>query len=105
MDPLHTCIDADVTDDATDATDATGVTGGYGGTVSTLRCSVPDRNRSLVKTTRGPHQALLVPRQACSRSPDTFKTSLDRRVSQATCVGGDEVSIVHSSSFMLMYEI
>ena len=56
-DPLQTSTDADATDDATDATEftgVTGVTGGYGGTVSTLRCSVPDRNRSLVKTTRGP---------------------------------------------------
>ena len=107
MDPLQTSTDADATDDATDATESTGVicvTGGYGGTVSTLRCSVPDRNRSLVKTTRGPHQALLVPRQACSRSPDTFKTALDRRAPQSRCVEGDEVSVPRSSSFMLMYE-
>ena len=104
MDQLQTSTDAEATDDVTETTDATGVIGGYGGTVSTLRCSVPDRNRSLVKTTRGPHQALLVPRQACSRSPDTFKTALDRRASQSTCVEGDELSVPRSSSFMLMYE-
>ena len=105
MDQLQISTYAEATDDVTETTDATGVTGGYGGKVSTLRCSVPDGNRSLVKTIMGPHQALLVHRQACSRSPDTFKTALDWRASHATCVDGEEVSVAHSSSFMLMHEI